>query len=121
MSLPDRAYRRAWRLGLLLLALAVVVPVTMEALSSTVGSLARTTGRLVASGLGGMLFVAFVVGLGARLVRLTQDPGTRRRRQAGRERMRRAVRRPAEEVPVHGEPRRAAPDEDPALPFGGAE
>lgn len=120
MSLPDRAGRWAWRVGLLLLAFAVVASVTMEVLSFTVGAVVRSTGRLVASGIGGALFAAFVVGLGARLVRLTQDPGTRRRRQADRERVRRAVRRPAEEIPAHGEPRRAAPDEDPALPFGDA-
>jgi hypothetical protein len=121
VSLPDRVYRGAWRLGLLLLVFAVVVPVTFDVLSSTVGAAARTTGHLAASGIGGILFVAFVVGLGVRLVRLTLDPGVRRRRQADRERMRRTVRRPAEEVPAHGEPRRTAPDEDPALPFGGAE
>lgn len=121
MSLPDRAWQRAWHLVFLFLAFAVVVPVTIGLLSSTVGAVARTTGHLAASGIGGMLFVAFVVGLGVRLVRLTQDPGVRRRRQADRERVRRAVRRSAEEVPVHGVPGRVAPDEDPALPLGGAE
>lgn len=61
----------------------------------------------------------FVVGLVVRLLEARHDPSSRRRLRADRERLRRTVRRPAEDIPAFGEAREAPPDDDPTLPLGG--
>ncbi len=124
MNFPDRVLRTAWRLVLVLLVLAVVLPMAGQFIGSAVavatGAVTRIVGPLAGSGLVGILFVVFLVGLGVRLIRAVQDPASIRRRQADRDRFRRTARHRAEEIPVHGEARPVPRDDDPTLPFGEA-
>ncbi len=63
--------------------------------------------------------VVFGVGLVVRAASALAkgDPAGRRKREAGAQRARLAVRRPATDVPAHGPGRRTRPDSDPALPL----
>ena len=124
MNLVDRTLRMAWHLVLLLLVLAVLLPIAgrfvREAVAVVVNVLAQALGPLMGSGLVGALLLIFLIGLGVRLARSARDPASARRSQADRVRLRRTVRRRADDVPPFGAARQVPPDEDPTLPFGDA-
>lgn len=121
MNFVDRILRTAWRLVLLLLVLAILLPMAGQLIGGAISVVSKAVieslGPLLGSGLIGIPLVAFLVGLGVRLVRSAGDPNAVRRRQADRMRMRRTTRRRAEDIPPYGEARRVPPDEDPTLPF----
>lgn len=123
MNLVDRILGTAWRLVLLLLVLAMILPMATRMLGMGFGAvggiLAHACGSLMSPAFSGTLLILFIVGLGVRLARMIEGPTARHRRHADRERLRRTVRRPASEIPAHGEHQPETPDEDPSLPLGG--